>query len=227
MEIIPVIDLLEGLAVHARLGQRHLYRPIEQFGGGRGNPRDVISAYRELADFHTFYLADLDALSGRTPQWKLVESLVSCFSGTTFWMDAACHAPPPEFSGRITPVIGSESLPGGMPQVCPADFILSLDFRGGEFLGHPALLEQPEEWPDRLILMNLARVGSNLGPDLDQIGALLDAHPKRRIYAAGGVRGASDLLDLARSGVHGVLMATALQRGLIPRGLLSRTGNFS
>ena len=45
--------------------------------------------------------------------------------------------------------------------------------------------------------MTLARVGSGGGPDLDRLRALRRMAPGKRLYAAGGVRGADDLHDLA------------------------------
>jgi len=46
--------------------------------------------------------------------------------------------------------------------------------------------------------MNLARVGSGLGPDLKQIAALRRHDPQSRLYAGGGVRNALDLRDAGR-----------------------------
>jgi phosphoribosylformimino-5-aminoimidazole carboxamide ribotide isomerase len=91
--------------------------------------------------------------------------------------------------------------------------ILSLDFREGEFLGPPALLQQPGRWPQRLIAMNLARVGSGLGPDLARVRLLRTLAPAARVYAAGGVRSASDLHDCRRTGASGALVASSLHDG--------------
>ena len=94
-----------------------------------------------------------------------------------------------------------------------ASAILSLDFRGRDFLGPPELLEQPSLWPNRLIVMTLARIGSSDGPDLERLAMIRQRAGARRVYAAGGVRGAADLEALRRAGAAGVLVASALHDG--------------
>jgi phosphoribosylformimino-5-aminoimidazole carboxamide ribotide isomerase len=93
--------------------------------------------------------------------------------------------------------------------------VLSLDFREDEFLGPPALLAEPDAWPDRVIVMTLARVGSGAGPDLARIAAIRALAGNRKLYAAGGIRGAADLADLARAGVAGALLASCLHEGVL------------
>ena len=52
---------------------------------------------------------------------------------------------------------------------------LSLDFRGPSFQGPPALLDDTDCWPQTVIAMTLARVGSGAGPDLDRLCSIRDA----------------------------------------------------
>lgn len=94
-----------------------------------------------------------------------------------------------------------------------ARLVLSLDFRGDDFMGPPALLQRTELWPSRIIVMTLARVGGGAGPDLERLAALQSRAPDRRFYAAGGVRGPADLEALRRQGAAGVLVASALHDG--------------
>ena len=91
--------------------------------------------------------------------------------------------------------------------------LLSLDFRGAQFLGPPALLDRPTSWPDRIICMTLERVGSGAGADLLRLAELKRRAPNRSLYAAGGVRGEDDLVRLAVAGASGVLLASALHDG--------------
>jgi phosphoribosylformimino-5-aminoimidazole carboxamide ribotide isomerase len=92
---------------------------------------------------------------------------------------------------------------------------LSLDFRGDEFVGPRALLEDAALWPDRVIVMTLARVGSGEGPDLARLASIVSRAGQREIYAAGGVRHGDDLRALRDIGVAGALVATALHTGKI------------
>jgi uncharacterized protein related to proFAR isomerase len=92
---------------------------------------------------------------------------------------------------------------------------LSLDFRGNDFVGPPALIETAALWPARLIVMTLARVGSGEGPDLARLADIVGRAGGREVYAAGGVRNADDLEALHDIGVTGALVATALHNGKI------------
>ena len=119
-----------------------------------------------------------------------------------------------------TPVLASETLTADVAEPLLAEApgaVLSIDYRGDQFLGEPALLERPQRWPARVIAMNLARVGSRLGPDLDRVEALRRLSPRSRVYVAGGVRGAPDLHACRSAGAAGVLVASALHDGRIQR----------
>ena len=67
-----------------------------------------------------------------------------------------------------------------------------------------------------VIALDLARVGTGTGPDLDLITAVRRvAPPHVTVLAGGGVRGWTDLEQLAEAGCDGALVATALQQGTI------------
>ena len=68
----------------------------------------------------------------------------------------------------------------------------------------------------------LARVGGTAGPDLRRLRGVRAQAPGRRVYAAGGVRGAKDLAELRAVGCAGVLLASALHDGRLGSGELAR-----
>ena len=72
------------------------------------------------------------------------------------------------------------------------------------------LLQKTGLWPDRIIIMSLARVGSDNGPDYELISSLKRTAGDRKIYVAGGVRHETDLKLLDDMGIDGALIATAL-----------------
>lgn len=117
-------------------------------------------------------------------------------------------------------IIGSESLNSLDDYIVARrsagpDAPLSLDFRGDAFVGPPALLDNADLWPTRVIVMTLARVGSGEGPDIARLGAIAARAQGRAVYAAGGVRHADDLRALGDLGIAGALVATALHAGRI------------
>lgn len=125
-------------------------------------------------------------------------------------------------SGVVNHIIGSESLSSledyhRARMAAGPTAPLSLDFRGDDFMGPPGLLDDAALWPERLIVMTLARVGSGEGPDMTRLASILARAEGRQVYAAGGVRSMGDLRELRDVGVAGALVATALHAGGITR----------
>jgi HisA/HisF family protein len=222
MEVIPVIDLKGGVVVHARQGDRDAYRPIETPLSASSAPAEVVAGLLKLYPFRRLYIADLGAITGGTPHTATLLALRVQFPQLELWIDngianaAAATTWLDQGLGHL--VIGSESQADikllQTLRTCLRT-ILSLDFRGEAFQGPSEILHNTELWPNRLIVMTLARVGSNSGADLTQLESILARAGDRYIYAAGGVRDPTDLLALTDAGVAGVLVATALHTGKI------------
>ena len=220
MQVIPVLDLIAGQVVRARMGDRDSYRPIQTPLAATADPVDVTAGLMSLAAFPTLYVADLDAIRGRGENTAALARIRAAFPKLSLWIDSgvadgAALAAARQFGA---PVIGSESQRDLALVVDAPDALLSLDFRGDAFLGPPELLTRPELWPQRIIVMTLGRVGSGAGPDLDRLAAIRRLAGARRLYAAGGVRDKVDLAALKRSGAAGVLVASALHDGKISPG---------
>jgi phosphoribosylformimino-5-aminoimidazole carboxamide ribotide isomerase len=216
MEIIPVLDLKGGTVVHAKQGQRDTYRPIQSRLCTTSTATDVLAALFRLHRFRSVYIADLDAIERTGEHSAVIAELARIHSAVEFWIDngnSATITDPKHHNARH--VLGSESMSAteSLQTIAPT-VILSLDFRGADFLGPPELLAEPSLWPERVIVMTLARVGSGDGPDLERL-ALIKQHAgaARRVYAAGGVRNRADLDALQRAGAAGVLVASALHDG--------------
>jgi phosphoribosylformimino-5-aminoimidazole carboxamide ribotide isomerase len=220
MDIIPVLDLRGGIVVRARMGQRDQYRPLQSPLSPTSDPIDVMRGLRSVYPFKTFYIADLDAIMGTANNEVTLRQLKAEFPGAAFWVDNGVAELSAALSWLDTGpghlVVGSESQRDtALMRRLSAHgrVVLSLDFREQAFQGPPALLDDVEFWPRRLIVMTLARVGSGAGPDLDRLRAVRDVAAGRSIYAAGGVRSRADLAALRREGIAGALVATSLHDG--------------
>jgi phosphoribosylformimino-5-aminoimidazole carboxamide ribotide isomerase len=218
MDVIPVIDLKGGTVVHARMGQRDLYRPIETPLARGSDPVDVARGLMSVYPFTTLYVADLDAIGGHGDNRTALAQVKQALPQVTLWVDsgiaemAAAADWLAQDLGHL--VLGSETQSDtDLIHRFAADprVVLSLDFRGDDFQGPPALLANPTWWPARVIAMTLDRVGSHAGPDLDRLRAI--GTSGRKIYAAGGVRDADDLRALAKAGIAGALVASSLHNG--------------
>lgn len=223
MDVIPVIDLKGGDVVRAEGGERHLYAPIKTPLSPTSRPADVVAGFLALHDFRTIYVADLDAIEGKGNHAACIAELEAAFPDLSFWVDAgigtSAEATAWLAAHRGDLVLGSESLRdvdliARLP-TWPRS-LLSLDFRDAQFQGPAHLAEDTTLWPERLIVMTLARIGSHAGPDFDRLAEIrVKCRDRHGIYAAGGVRGPEDLRLLEQAGMAGVLVASALHEGRI------------
>jgi phosphoribosylformimino-5-aminoimidazole carboxamide ribotide isomerase len=164
-------------------------------------------------------VADLDGIEGRGRNTHLVPQLSQALPRVEIWIDAGTAS---RGAARVmlaapvtTLVVGSESLETArvwhdIVAEAPSRTVLSLDFRGGEFMGPDALIADASHWPSRVIVMTLDRVGSDRGPDLRRLGDIISRAGGRRVYAAGGIRNREDLAAVRAAGAAGALLASAL-----------------
>jgi len=229
--IIPVLDLKHGAVVRARAGDRINYHPIVSPLAGDSSPANILHGLRGLAPFRVVYIADLDAISGEGDHSEALWRLSEKAPEVAFWLDggfATLAAAERVCRPGIVPVFGSESLVGAdalaaiLNALGPERFVLSLDYRGGTFLGPPEIERLVALWPSRLILMTLDRVGSDGGPAIAELQRLRRHAGPRAVFAAGGVRNEADVVELETAGVAGVLVASALHDGRLTPSTLSR-----
>lgn len=221
IEVIPVIDLKGGEVVRARHGLRECYAPIETKLARGSAPHDIVAGLLTIHPFRTLYVADLDAIEARGSHVQILDALIAAFPAISFWVDAGVRnaAEARSWLARNEAahlVLGSETMQSAamLADLAALDrVILSLDYRGRNFVGPEELFETPHLWPGRVIVMTLARVGSDAGPDMERLLEIKRHAPNVRLYAAGGLRGGFDLLRLAQQGMGGVLVASALHEG--------------
>ena len=252
MRIAGVIDLLAGQAVHARAGERDRYAPVAMVAG---DARALAARYAD-AGMTDLYVADLNALQGRPRHDVLVASLVEygiplwLDAGTTT-VDTArdCLA-----LGAARIIVALETLRSfdDLEAICGAiggdRVAFSLDLRGGlpivrEPDGPPNLqrlrtIDQADAnvvatarraaaaGVSAMITLDLARVGTQTGLDVDTIRRVRAAVPSITLFAGGGVRGPEDIARLHTIGCDGALVATAFQHGSVDPTDIARLRNL-
>jgi phosphoribosylformimino-5-aminoimidazole carboxamide ribotide isomerase len=240
MRLIGVLDILHGQTVRAVAGQRDQYRPILSRWTHSTAPDEVAQALSETFGLREFYVADLDAILHRQPNWRLLETL--CRKGWRIWLDAGFRDWPEVSSTverlEVCPVIGLETWrdftsfsgrqhPAIVTSQRPAMF--SLDARAGEWLindreRQPTSPAELAAWAydagfAHLLALDLAAVGTGqIQWTIRLLESARPGAPCAHWYAGGGVSGVEDLERLQHLGVSGVLVASALHDGrLLPR----------
>ncbi len=241
MKVIPVIDVLTGIAVHAVRGKRAEYQQLKTVLTESVDPVKIAEAFRTLG-FGMLYLADLDAILGKQPNLQLYSQIASQ-TGLKLMVDAGVTdsqaAKTILNSGVSKVIIGTETLKTkvfikqAVQQLGADRIIISLDMKNSQVLTQPDF-DGPTDALNLLgeframgvsdfIVLDLAKVGSGEGVNIDFLKEAL-ALLGGGVYVGGGVRGIEDLLKLKTLGVSGVLLATALHAGKIGVGDLKNAG---
>ena len=227
MQIIPVIDLLNGVVVHAKKGDRKSYQAIQSSLTKSSQPIDIVSALLDLYPFEQFYIADLNAIQKLekpcSSNYNVIESITQQFPTLKLWVDAGISNNTELNIWQrlnIQLVLGSENfthLNSFTSLNHDKNFVLSLDFMPHGYQGPLELLTHNEYWPHDVIVMSLEHVGANQGVNSDLLNQILAKANGFNVYAAGGIRGGEDLATLNKMGVHGALVATALHLGQLSK----------
>ena len=232
MKVIPVIDILKGVAVHAVRGKRKEYQPLKSIICDTTNPLAVASAFKSLG-FKELYVADLDAITSKSVNSSVLKQIVE-MTGLELIVDAGISdltKAQELFKNKISKVIvGTETLPNlsfvkdAIESFGAERIIASLDLVNGKVLSPSEqtksmeplalALKLQEMGVTQIIVLDLARVGSGEGVDFPLLKKMLNSL-RLHVHVGGGVRDIQDLAILKDMGVCGVLLATALHSGRI------------
>jgi phosphoribosylformimino-5-aminoimidazole carboxamide ribotide isomerase len=241
MQIIPVLDIAGGIAVHAQAGDRTRYAPLESdlTPGRVGDPIAVLRAFHSTLGIHECYVADLDAIQGGAVQRSLLRELAEFHTGFSgaLLVDAGTYLPEGALEvlscGASEIVVGLETLRAFsdlesiVRLVGPSRVVFSLDLRLGDPILHSAIHDARGATPDpvglaeqaagigagSILLLDLGRVGTGVGVDLGLLETLRRRIPSIRLLAGGGVLTRRDLERMRDAGCDGALVASALHTG--------------
>ncbi len=242
MRVIPVLDVMDGVVVHGKAGQRSTYKPIRSRILNSAQPRDVARAFREQFGLDELYVADLNAIVEDRPQTAIWREL--CQDGSQCLVDAGVRdlqrARLILDAGAQSVVIGLETLPHWdllgelVDSLGSSQVVFSLDLQQGRAMGPAqcrnlspvAIARQAAAMGiRRMLVLDLASVGSAQGVStLDLCRQIRHQCSQLELLTGGGVRSPSDLPPLAEAGVDGVLIASALHSQSIRRADIEALG---
>jgi phosphoribosylformimino-5-aminoimidazole carboxamide ribotide isomerase len=232
LKVIPVIDILNGVVVHAVRGKRKEYQPLQSILCKSADPLEVAKTFRNIG-FSELYIADLDAIIDCSMNFQTLTQIAK-ETGLKLNVDAGVtsieRANQLLDSGVSKLIIGTETLQqksfvGEAVSLFGSNrVVLSLDLKGDKVLvkigfdgcrDSICLLRQfIEMGVSQVIVLDLERVGSNEGVNIDFLKKVI-ADVGVEVYVGGGVRDINDLVELRNLGVSGALIATGLHTGKI------------
>jgi phosphoribosylformimino-5-aminoimidazole carboxamide ribotide isomerase len=232
LKVVPVIDILDGLAVHAVKGVRSNYKPVKSVLTASADAVRVAIAFKKLG-FKELYVADLNAIMGDHDNFSVIKRIAGA-TRLQLIVDAGVNdlkkASQVIRHGASKVIIGTETLNSinfiaeAIDTLGTKCVVTSLDMKNGQLLSKldPSRFSNPIEvlrifqrmGLTQAILLDLARVGSEEGVDVAFLKKILECVDVN-VLVGGGIRDINDLLNLKELGVFGVLLATSLHSGKI------------
>ena len=235
--LIFVMDLLDGVVVHAKRGERDQYKPIDLFSSIVSSS-DPVQIIEELKPAEV-YIADLNRLMNTGSNKRVFKELRDKNRKRRIMLDCGVkgmkdlkEAVDAELADTF--VLGTETTSMDLIEEASKSDVhvsVSVDLFNKEVLTSDkrlkleplSLIKELNEYPIRdVIVLELDRVGTKSGIDFDFLARAV-AVSKHNILSGGGVRSYEDISELEKIGVKGALVATALHDGSIPVSALRKT----
>jgi len=231
--IIPVIDILNSEAVHAIKGERAKYKPLKSKLFNSSDPVEIIEILKEKYNFNEIYLADLDAILRKKPNFDIL-SKISDIQNLDIILDPGIIKKEDllNFSDiKINKLIlGVETInrfeviKESLEIFDRTKLIISIDMFKSKILSTikdlnsitplELIFKLKNLGVRELILLDLFRVGQKLG-GIPPLYLKIRKNFENNILVGGGIRDFNDLVDYKRYNFSGVLIATALYDGSI------------
>ena len=230
--LIFVMDLLDGVVVHAKRGEREKYVPIHRFSSivTSSDPARVLETIKPKE----VYIADLNRLMSTGNNRPILKDLRTRNLDLRIMLDYGVkgmedlkEAVDAEMADKFvlgTETISFELLEEASKSDIINDICISLDLFNNEVLTSDTrmkidplqLIKELNKFPVRdVIVLELNRVGTKSGIDFEFLARAVELS-EHDILCGGGVRNCEDVHKMAAIGVKGALVATAVHDGGIP-----------
>ncbi|MDR0912705.1 MAG: HisA/HisF family protein [Methanobrevibacter sp.] len=226
VEIVPVMDLINTIAVSGKSGERKTYKPLNSIYSHDSNPVSIAHALK-INNFNEIYIADLDLIERKgnnLQQVKLINSIIpvmlDCgirnFDEFKFFLD---------FAYKL--IIATETLDSidelhKIFNKFPKErIVVSVDIKDNELysksenfnLSLDEFINELESLnPNEIILLDISKVGTFSGVNQKLISKFSTLNEK--IVLGGGIT-KEDLELMDDLGVKKVLIGSAIHNGEI------------
>jgi phosphoribosylformimino-5-aminoimidazole carboxamide ribotide isomerase len=225
IQIIPVLDLMSGMAVSGKSGHRETYKPLKSVYSSSPDPVEIASALKRNGA-QQIYIADLDAIEKKGSNLELVQKINHIIPVMLDWgvKDLLSFEFALEFASKI--IVATETLKSldalqAIFDKFPKDrIVVSVDIKDGKLLA-PEMdisLDLFKEKlrdlnPSQIILLDISKVGTHEGFHMSLIDEFADFNDS--LILGGGII-PSEIKSLDEKGIKSVLVGSALHKGEIP-----------
>ena len=219
--VIPVLDIMNGVVVHAIAGEREKYKPyVDSTLCNTPNPDCFLDRFSRMG-FQSVYIADLDSIMGRGSNQWIIDHAIEM--GFTVYADVGRAGIQLRDNDRLKHVIGTEYLlyPSELSLVKNRIASLDMEYENVKFTNSLINIREVAPiltnlTPSELLIINLKFVGTMRGINKHVI-ELVRQYYDGKLYVGGGLGSLSEIFDLKNYGVEGILVATLLHKGVVDR----------
>ena len=219
--VIPVLDIMNGVVVHAIAGEREKYKPyVDSALCNTPSPDCFLDRFSRMG-FQSVYIADLDSIMGRgSNQWVIDHAIKM---GFTVYADIGRAGIRSQDNDRLKHVIGTEYLlyPGELSLIKSRVASLDMEYESVKFANSLINIREVAPMltnltPNELLIINLKFVGTMKGINTRVI-ELVRQYYNGKLYVGGGLGSLGEIFNLKNYGIDGILVATLLHKGVVDR----------
>ncbi|MBY9002536.1 MAG: hypothetical protein KGD73_01055 [Candidatus Lokiarchaeota archaeon] len=232
-KIIPVLDILNSICVHAIKGERSQYAPLKSYMFGSSDPHAIVETLHDKYEFNELYIADLDAIMKNKPNSDIIINLIQNYD-IRIMLDSGVSTKDDinaifelgikdiiiglETLGNLEVIKSTLSVLGSENIIVSIDMYLEkviTKIKELKFKSIPDIVKIIGDLGvSKIILLDLFRVGQKLG-GISPLYLRLRNKFDGEIYVGGGIKNLSDIQTFNDNEFSGVLIGTALYDGTI------------
>jgi phosphoribosylformimino-5-aminoimidazole carboxamide ribotide isomerase len=232
--IIPVLDIMNGIAVHANKGLRNEYQPIHMKFSQSSQPQDLMDIFSQKFQFTEAYIADLDSIIREKPNIELLHSVIQN-THIKIMLDAGIRNlyDVIQFKnlGLNKLILATETIDSfdviedAITEVGKEKIVVSIDMKEQHLVSESQEMAQMDiksiiknvikRGITEIILLDLAKIGSLSGGSGSDYQTLRTQFPSIEFIIGGGIKDMNDIRMLDQQKFNGCLIATALHKGII------------
>ncbi|MFX1574634.1 MAG: HisA/HisF-related TIM barrel protein [Promethearchaeota archaeon] len=232
-KIIPVIDILNSEAVHAKEGERDKYLPLKSRMFNSTNPIKIIKTLKYKYKFNEIYIADLDSIINKKLNYQIFDKIskipdlyIMVDPGIVNFQDVSVFSKY-KFNQLI---IGLETINNleiiskSISLLGQNRLIISIDMYKGKIISKLEDLNNKDPKSiinqisnlgiTNIILLDLFRVGQKFG-GIPALFSEIVSFFNGNVFVGGGIKNQEDFISYKKQKFSGVLVATALYDGTI------------